>query len=335
MAYEHAMGFQAMKFELAACADIKADNAGAFAAYFKTPGIYQDYRRMLRQEKLDVLSICTWPGLHFPMVAAAIRAGVKAIHCEKPMAVTWGDSLRMAALAEKSGVQLTFNHQRRFGAPVQKALQLLRQGKLGELQRMESFVWNLYDSGTHQVDSMQMFNGEVPAKWVIGQVDARYGSKAFGAPVDNHCLLHVAYQNGVHGLVASARSGLGRNILMRLIGSEGEIEISQRAPFLRARLKGQGVLKVLPEAWDYFDPQMTALAVVDSMRAWQQKKVPQLAAVNALRAAEIVFACYESSRVHGRVDLPLKQKGNGLDLLMKSGAVKVVPRPPMKDWKTF
>jgi predicted dehydrogenase len=336
MAYEHAMGFQALKgFELAACADIVPDNAKAFASYHRIPAVYTDYRRMLKRERLDVLSICTWPDLHEPMVAAAIASGVRAIHCEKPVAPTWAAARRMAALAQRRKVQLTFNHQRRFGAPVQKALQLVRQGKIGKLRRMESFVWNLYDSGPHQVDMMQMFNGEVPARWVMGQVDGRYGRKSFGIPVDNHCLAHICYQNDIQGLVASSRSGLGGWGHLRLMGTAGEIEVGAHDPVLRVRLKGQAELKSVPMTWDYFDPAMTVAAVKDSMEAWKRGTKPQLGASNALQTAEIIFAVYESSRRRGRVDLPLKNGGNALVQLLEAGDIKVVPKPKIKDWKIF
>jgi predicted dehydrogenase len=51
------------------------------------------------------------------MVTAAAQAGVKAIHCEKPMAPTWGECKKMVAVCNERHVQLTFNHQRRFGKP--------------------------------------------------------------------------------------------------------------------------------------------------------------------------------------------------------------------------
>ena len=54
-----------------------------------------DYHEMLARENLDIVSICTWPHLHAPMVIAAAEAGVRAIHCEKPMAPTWGEARRM------------------------------------------------------------------------------------------------------------------------------------------------------------------------------------------------------------------------------------------------
>src|SRR5437016_4156456 len=93
MAYSHAAAYQKLPeaCRLVACADIVRENAEAFAATFSIPaqGIFTDYKAMLAGADLDIVSICTWPHLHAPMVVDCAAAGVKAIHCEKPMADSW------------------------------------------------------------------------------------------------------------------------------------------------------------------------------------------------------------------------------------------------------
>jgi predicted dehydrogenase len=78
---------------LVALADIVPDNMTAFTEEYGDPAAppahFTDYREMLAQAHPDIVSICTWPALHAPMVVAAAQAGVRAIHCEKPMAPTW------------------------------------------------------------------------------------------------------------------------------------------------------------------------------------------------------------------------------------------------------
>ena len=87
MAHFHAHGYTASAdATIVALADINLDNARAFQAMHGGERIYTDYQQMLAREQLDIVSICTWPHHHAPMVIAAAEAGVKAIHCEKPMA---------------------------------------------------------------------------------------------------------------------------------------------------------------------------------------------------------------------------------------------------------
>src|SRR5881397_931624 len=134
MAHFHAHGYTASPdTTIVALADINLDNARAFQAVHGGERIYTDYQEMLAREQLDIVSICTWPHLHAPMVIAAAEAGAKAIHCEKPMAPTWGEARAMARACEERAVQLTFNHQRRFLAPFQTARRMLRDGEIGDL----------------------------------------------------------------------------------------------------------------------------------------------------------------------------------------------------------
>lgn len=87
----HARGYAASKdAKIVACADPDRKNAAALAKENKIPKsrIYADYKKMLEKEKLDIVSICTWTGLHTQMVIDGAEAGVKAIHAEKPMAPT-------------------------------------------------------------------------------------------------------------------------------------------------------------------------------------------------------------------------------------------------------
>src|ERR1051326_1636741 len=142
----HAAGYAASPdAQIVACADPARENAENLAAAHPGARAYEDYRDRLREQRPDVVSICTWPHLHREMVEAAVAAGAKAIHCEKPMAPTWGDARAMHAAAEKAGVVMTFCHQRRFGAPFRQARDLIRDGAIGEIVRLEGYCSNMFD----------------------------------------------------------------------------------------------------------------------------------------------------------------------------------------------
>ena len=296
--------------------------------YAETYGLsttYADYGEMLARESLDMVSICTWMHLHEPMVLAAVEAGVKAIHCEKPMADTWGGAKRMAAAAKAAGCQLTFNHQRRYGAAYTIAKQMLDEGRIGQLLRQESECGNIYDSGTHFIDMFSFYNGESPAKWVLAQIDYRTEDLVFGAHCENQQVLLVEYDNGVFGLVMSG-VGEGKPIgcINRLMGTEGEIQIGlpDQRP-IRYRLQGDG-------EWTYPDtggesihgPHFIERAIADAVDCLLTGRECQLRADNALIATEIIFGAWESSRRRGRVDFPLDIEDNPLAAMVVSGDLK-------------
>ena len=223
--------------EIVALADINLDNARAFQETHGGENLYDDYQTMLAQEQLDIVSISTWPHLHAEMVIAAAQAGVKAIHCEKPMAPTYGESVRMVEVCNAHNVQLTFNHQRRFGTPFRKAKELVQDGAIGELQRIEGTCDNLFDWGTHWFDMMFFYNNETPAEWVIGQFDARDSKRVFGALIEGQGLSHIKFANGVYGLLITGHDAQGHS--NRLIGSEGIIDVGVSAE-LPLRIWGKG-----------------------------------------------------------------------------------------------
>ena len=328
MAYEHGNAYTALAdtCEMVACADIAPENAREYAETFGIGKTYLDYNDMLAQENLDVVSVCTWMHLHEPMVLAAVAAGVRAIHCEKPMADTWGGSRRMAAAAKEAGVQLTFNHQRRYGAPYVMAKRMVDEGAIGDLVRQECECGNIYDSGTHFIDMFSFFQGEVPAKWVLAQIDYRTENLVFGGHCENQQVLLTEYDNGVFGLVMTG-AGEAKPVgaINRLMGTDGVIEVglADGRP-IRYRLQGD-------KDWTYPDtngesihgPYFIERAIADVVACLLEGRKCQLDASNALIATEIIFGAYESSRRRGRVDFPLDIEDNPLKAMVDSGDLKL------------
>jgi predicted dehydrogenase len=292
---------------IVALSDINLDNARAFQAAHGGERIYIDYHEMLAREQLDIVSICTWPHLHAPMVIAAAEAGVKAIHCEKPMAPSYAEALQMVAICQANGTQLTFNHQRRFGAHFRMARDLLRSGSIGQLQRLEGMCMNLFDWGTHWFDMFGFYNDEAAARWVIGQVDWRDGATIFGITVEGQGISLFSYENGVQGLLITGY-GTERKMSNRLVGSDGVIEVSLGTTSIRARGKGDADwrdVQVAQEAQENLS-EVVGLGVLDLIDALKTGREPELSGRRALRATELAFATYESSRRGGRVELPLE-----------------------------
>src|SRR5947207_373243 len=153
MSHFHARGYTvSADTTIVALADINLDNARAFQAEHGGERIYADYQEMLAREQLDIVSICTWPHHHAPMVIATAEAGVKAIHCEKPMAPSYAEALRMVDICQAHGTQLTINHQRRFAAPSRAARDMPRSGSIRPLQRLDRTCRSLSSRRAHGLD---------------------------------------------------------------------------------------------------------------------------------------------------------------------------------------
>jgi UDP-N-acetylglucosamine 3-dehydrogenase len=333
MAYRHGWGYQQLEqCNLVACADLIYENAEAFADEFdiNRDNIYEDYEQMLYDIEPDIVSIATPVPTHADIVVDIAKSEIPAaIHCEKPMAETWGDSQRMAIACDDHDIQLTFNHQRRFDPRWRDAKELLDNNEIGALQRLEIGGKNLFDFGTHLIDLCNLYNDEQSAEWVLAAVEYREENIRYGSHNENQSVAVWEYSNGVQGFASTGQ--VGQTVVgcqNRLIGDEGIIEVNPSADdSLRInRFDGYGW-----EAVALDEPEMTPidLGIEHIVKCLDMNEEPELGAANALSTMEIIFGAYESVRARGRVELPLDIKDNPLDAMVNAGELQ--PRP--KDGK--
>ena len=117
-----------------------------------------DWRTLVNDPRIDVVSITTPNTLHKEMALAAIVAG-KHVHCEKPLSPSLADSLVMVEAAEKAGVatQVGFNYIK--NPLLKQARDMIAAGELGEITGFR---------GIHAEDYMH--DPESPYSWRIDPV---------------------------------------------------------------------------------------------------------------------------------------------------------------------
>jgi predicted dehydrogenase len=112
--------------------------------YDQEPEAYGDFRRLLERKDLDAVIIASpdhWHCLHMVM---ACEAG-KDVYVEKPLANTIGECKLMtdAAVHYKRVVQV--GQQQRSGKTFQDALQLVKDGRIGQLRKIN--IWANFEYG--------------------------------------------------------------------------------------------------------------------------------------------------------------------------------------------
>ena len=145
----------------------------------------------------------------------------------------------MAQVCADRGVQLTFNHQRRFSPEFMQARELLRSGAIGDLVRLEGACGNLFDWGTHWFDMFFFYNDETSADWVLGQVEPRGGKSIFGVQVEGQAISYCRFHNDIMGMLTTSMKG-GRPLSTRIVGTDGIIEAALRQDPLRIWARGMG-----------------------------------------------------------------------------------------------
>lgn len=130
----HAAGYQALPehYQIAAVCDIDAARGEAFAKEFGVPRAVTSLDELLAMDDIDVVDICTPPGLHFAQSAAALRAGKHAV-CEKPLVGSVREADELAQIEAASGRRLMPIFQYRFGHGLQKLKRLVDMGVAGRL----------------------------------------------------------------------------------------------------------------------------------------------------------------------------------------------------------
>jgi predicted dehydrogenase len=103
---------------------------------------YGDYKQIVRDPEIDLVSICTPPFAHAEMAAAFLKAG-KNVIVEKPMAASLEECDALIRAAKKSGRVFSPVAQNRFTDPVMKLKKTLDTGKAGRVvhAQADSFWW--------------------------------------------------------------------------------------------------------------------------------------------------------------------------------------------------
>lgn len=94
---------------------------------------FQDYRKLLEVKDIDFVSIATPNHLHSIMGIEAAMAG-KHVYVEKPVSHNVWEGRQLAKAQEKYGVVIQCGTQSRSSPSLQKAVQLVREGKIGKVQ---------------------------------------------------------------------------------------------------------------------------------------------------------------------------------------------------------
>jgi len=150
--------------ELAAVADTDAARI-EHATRGRSARGYADYRRMLDEERIDLVSVAVPTRAHGDVGAEVIARGVPLL-VEKPLAATLDEGRRLRNLAAAAGVLLTVGHIERFNPAVIELKRRLRAGELGRVyqvhaRRVGPFPERVRDVGVvldlapHDIDVMR------------------------------------------------------------------------------------------------------------------------------------------------------------------------------------
>ena len=241
---------------LVAIADVNEKAAAQAAHQYGFESSTGNWRELIENSSVHVISITTPNSLHKDMALAAIAAG-KHVHCEKPLSPTLADSLEMVQAAEAKGVntQVGFNYIKN---PLLKlARQMIEAGELGEITGFRGihaedymhdpqnpWTWRIdpsggpgviADLGSHIIGMARFLLGDIAevsadVRTVIKQRPmARGASEMKPVLVDDVARILVNFGRGCGGTIEANWIQTGRKMQLgfELAGEKGSLVFTQ------------------------------------------------------------------------------------------------------------
>lgn len=235
-------------------AEITEDLAARKAAEFGFAKASGDWRALIADPGVDIVSITTPNAFHAEMAIAALDAG-KHVWCEKPMAAVLGDAEAMAEAARRSSrvTALGYNYIQNPALNAMKSL--VNSGSIGTVNQIRiemdedfmadpaaPFGWKsaassghgaLDDFGVHPLSLLTVFFGRV-ARVVTDMAKpypTRRSEDGSERPVETADIANILFrlENGTAGTIQLSRSAWGRKgrIALQVFGSDGTILFDQ------------------------------------------------------------------------------------------------------------
>jgi len=309
-------------------ADKAAEKYGGTAVY--------NYKELLNDPELNLVSVCTHNDMHAPISIDFLRAG-KDVLCEKPAARTLPEAIEMQKAARESGRLLSIGVVNRFGAYNNLVKQMIEQGGLGEVYHVyASFRAHrsipgiggdftrkaisgggaLIDWGVHYLDLVLYCCGEPKLLTASGETFCKLGrdienytylsmwadrTKETGGvyDVDDSCVGLVRTAGPVISFHGAWAQNIGEaETYIDFIGSKGGIRLNYCRDFVYYTAQDGGLTKRSIELPESDFYKIEIDSFVESVRT----RVPNQAHIDrTIEASKILDAIYRSSESHREI----------------------------------
>ncbi len=192
--------------ELVAVCDVNRERAEAVAGQFGVKA-YTNNSRMLKNEDIAAVSVCTWSTKLAEEALKALKAG-KHVLVEKPMATHTKQAEKLLEVAENNNLHLTVGFLMRFIPGLRHIREAVENKKIGEFvcataKRVSQWPERIGDVGVvkdtaiHDIDVMRYISNEDP----IG-VYARTGSMRH-RKFEDYAQIMLTYEDGKSAFIES------------------------------------------------------------------------------------------------------------------------------------
>ncbi len=295
--------------KLVAASDLNGERLRKCGQRWSITSLYQDYKKMLGEQDLDILSICTWNSTHLDIVKEAVCSGVKAVFCEKPIADSLKNADEMIKLCNEKKVILQIDHQRRFDKFHQDIRTFLQDGKLGRIQQV-SFYYTagIANTGSHMFDLLRFFFGDIDC------VRATYSQNKSPNPNDPNIDGVMRFKNGTFCAIQACDAQEFLTFEMDCIGTKGRLNITHSGFDVEFyKVRESELFSGYKELFKSESPikedaprEFMVSAVRHLVECLKEGQKPICSGEDGRASLELVCAFHESARADGnKISLPL------------------------------
>jgi predicted dehydrogenase len=308
----HAQAFSKNpRFEIVGLCDIDEGRMQEAAGQFDISYTNADAAQMLADTQPDIFTFCTLPTVRQQLVQVGVKAGVKLIAYEKPMAMSTNEALEIRKLLRDSGTKSVVSHQHRYGEHYKKVREIIDSGAIGRVHTIYAHAtpWMLHLI-THLIDYVRWYNDNAEAEWVVGQAA---GKEKFSDihPSPDYIAGLIQFKNGVRGIVECGEGAPDvpevdywwRKCRISVQGTEGFADVLTGGGWRAVTRDSGGPISGTGNMdYDYDMPPY-----VQQMADWldDPAQVHPCNGESAFKGLEIMMAICRSVVQRGKVALPL------------------------------
>lgn len=295
------------RLELVAGADIDPVKRESYKARWGVNALYDDYRTMIRQEKPDLVAICTKGVLHAEMAVGVAEENVPMIFCEKAIACSMTEADAVLEAVSSRNIPFNTGVLRRFNRTYHQARDLIAAGEIGEVRAAVHYApTNLLHGHIHSLDTLSFLLGDPKVTSVYGELlprDLKIENNRLDK--DPNSIFQVTFEGNIE-----ATSAPGGTWEFEVIGKEGSVRVLNNGGGIRLR-------KATPEKRNTFvdvpvEPvpvhSSTQFCLEDLVGAYEDKR-PSLGNIEICHhLTEVCLAIGESHRLGRRINLPLENR---------------------------
>ena len=304
--------------EVAAVCDVIPEKAEAAGKAANCPCFMGAGDMLDRMPDIDVCLIATPTYTHLALIELCATRG-KAVLCEKPIAMTYGDAVRVRDIIAKAGVPYMTAQVVRFWTGYATLLQMMSEGAFGDI-RMSYFSrcsepqrWGndwlydpvlgggaMYDMLVHDLDFMDAMFGPASSVYSLASKDQ--------TGCWQNVFASVEYQGGALGVAETSftmQSGYPFSMYAKVMGSKATAEWTYKAGYsvndrdgavceLNIWRAGQPPQRLSPEPYNAYAKETAYF-----LDCIEQGKAPQVVTLeNSINVMRLVNAV-ETSAVLG------------------------------------